>query len=119
MDPVLLAARFGTGIILIAAAIIPPRILSPLNRAWYHFEILPGRIISPIVPGIIFFGFVMPVTIIGGLFFRALLRLKPRQQGSHKINCKPPGLPGESFTSQYGGCNDRFSERILGLPART
>jgi hypothetical protein len=100
-DPILLAAISGPGVILILAAIIAPRILGPLNRAWYHFGILLGRIVSPIVLGIIFFGLITPVAMIGRLFGRDELRLKPRQQVSYWIKREPPGPPGESFTNQY------------------
>lgn len=49
---------------LAALAAIYPKALSPLNRLWFHFGNLLGKIITPIVMGIIFFLTVTPIGLI-------------------------------------------------------
>tara|TARA_Y100000591_G_scaffold304376_1_gene300981 strand:- start:336 stop:722 length:387 start_codon:yes stop_codon:yes gene_type:complete len=44
------------------------KILTPLNKLWFKFGILLGKIISPIIMGVIFFLVVTPI----GLFMRLL-----------------------------------------------
>ena len=44
--------------------LINSKILSPLNNLWFKFGILLGKIVSPIVMGVIFFAVVTPIGII-------------------------------------------------------
>ena len=52
------------------------KILTPLNKLWIRFGILLGKIVSPIVMGIIYFGVVTPIGIIMRLFGKDILNLK-------------------------------------------
>ena len=56
------------------------KILTPLNKAWMLLGLTLGRIISPIVLGLIFFILVTPVS----LFFRAIKRDELRLRKSNK-----------------------------------
>jgi len=51
-------------------------ILSPLNLLWFKFGILLGKIVSPVVMGIIFFLVVTPISIILKIFGKDVLNLK-------------------------------------------
>ena len=42
-------------IIFLALGLINSKVLTPLNKLWFKFGLLLGRIISPIVMGLIFF----------------------------------------------------------------
>ena len=55
-------------IIFLILGLINSKILTPLNKLWFKFGILLGRIISPIVMALIFFVVVTPI----GLIMRAL-----------------------------------------------
>ena len=52
------------------------KILSPLNKLWFKFGILLGKIISPLVMGIIFFFVVTPIGLIMRLMGKDVLNLK-------------------------------------------
>ena len=51
-------------------------ILTPLNLLWFKFGILLGKLISPIIMGIVFFLVVTPIGLIMRLFKKDLLKLK-------------------------------------------
>ena len=59
------------------------KLLSPLNKIWFKFGILLGRIISPIVMGIIFFIVVTPTAIILKIFRKDVLSLKKSNSNSY------------------------------------
>ena len=44
-----------------AAALLFPRSLAPLNRAWFKLGLVLNRIVSPIVTGGLFFGALVPI----------------------------------------------------------
>jgi hypothetical protein len=44
--------------------LIAPQLLSPLNRLWYGLGILLGKIVNPIVLGLIFFVLITPVSLV-------------------------------------------------------
>ena len=58
------------------------KFLQPLNNLWTEFGYLLGKIISPIVMFIVYFGTVFPIKILTVLFGKDLLSLK----FSSKIN---------------------------------
>ena len=93
--------------LLIAAAFLlagfaAPGILAPLNRLWFRFGMALGRIVSPIVMGILFFGTVMPTGLLMRLFRKDLLRLRfdPAAE-SYWIRRDPPGPSAESLKQQF------------------
>jgi hypothetical protein len=51
-------------------------ILSPLNKLWFKFGILLGKIVSPLVMGIIFFFVVTPIGLLMRLFKKDVLNFK-------------------------------------------
>jgi hypothetical protein len=78
-----------------------PKALRPLNFAWFKLGELMGKIVSPIVLGIIFYLLITPVGLVGRLFGRDELKLKRGQEQSYWIKRDPPGPSGESFKNQY------------------
>ena len=75
------------GIFLIVT-IINADALLPLNKLWMKFGILLGKIVSPIIMGIIFFGIFTPIAILMRLFRRDELRLSFKKKKTHWINRK-------------------------------
>ena len=55
--------------------LINSRLLTPLNKLWFKFGILLGKIISPVIMGIIFFLVVTPIGILMRLFKKDVLNL--------------------------------------------
>ena len=74
--------------ILLIITIINADILFPLNKLWMKFGILLGKIFSPIVMGVIFFGIFTPIAIFMRFSGRDELRLKFKKQKTHWINRK-------------------------------
>ena len=48
--------------------LINSKILSPLNKLWFKFGILLGKIVYPVIMGIIFFLVVTPISILLKIF---------------------------------------------------
>ena len=65
-------------------------ILTPLNKIWFKFGILLGKIISPIIMGIIFFFVVTPIGLLMKIFKKDLLNLKFNNKKSYWIEKKDP-----------------------------
>ena len=61
------------------------KILTPLNKAWFKFGILLGRIVSPIVMGIVFFGIVTLISLIMRVLGKNLLNLKKDNKKTYWI----------------------------------
>ena len=62
--------------VFLLTALLIPRVLAPLNRIWFRFGLLLGRIAGPVVMALIFFGAVVPTALVMKLRRKDLLRLK-------------------------------------------
>lgn len=60
---------------LIALAAIRPTLLAPLNKLWFKLGMLLGRIVSPIVLGIVYFLWITPIAFIMRLAGKKFLAL--------------------------------------------
>ena len=65
-------------IIFLLLGIINSRFLTPLNLLWFKFGMLLGRVVSPIVMGLVFFLVVTPTGLIMRILNKDLLRLKKK-----------------------------------------
>ena len=66
--------------------LINANLLLPLNKLWMKFGLLLGKVISPIILGIIFLGLFTPYGIVMRIFGRDELRLKQIKKKSYWIN---------------------------------
>ncbi len=82
-------------------AIVAPNLLTPLNKAWMKLGDLMGKVVSPLVLGIIFFVLIAPVALVTRLFGRDELRLKKTNASSYWIDRVPPGPASNSFKNQF------------------
>ena len=92
----------GTAVLFLAAALLYPAALKPLNRLWLKFGLLLHKVVNPIMMAFVFFGAVLPT----GLIMRALgkdpLRLKRQPDAnSYWIERRPPGPAPESMKDQF------------------
>ena len=62
--------------IFLILGLLDSKILYPLNKLWFKFGILLGKIVSPLVMGIIFFIVVTPIGLLMKLLKKDLLNLK-------------------------------------------
>ena len=77
-------------IIFLVLGILNSKILTPLNKLWFKLGIFLGKIISPIIMGIIFFLVVTPTGLIMRLLGKDLLNLKYNKNKSYWIEKKGP-----------------------------
>ena len=85
--------RIWSGIIsfiFLVLGLLTSRILTPLNKIWFKFGIFLGKIISPLIMGIIFFLVVTPIGLIMKLFRKDLLNLKYNKESSYWIEKTGP-----------------------------
>ena len=66
------------------------KLLTPLNILWFKFGLLLGKIVSPLVMGIIFFFVVTPIAILMRIFKKDLLKLKYNSKSSYWIEKNEP-----------------------------
>lgn len=94
--PVPLAAAF------LAAALLLPRILGPLNHLWFKLGLLLGKFVTPVVMSILFFAAVTPV----GMLMRATgkdplrLRWQPAAK-SYWVDRSAPAPAPQSLKDQF------------------
>lgn len=94
-------ASLAFSVLLLPITFFLPKILAPFNRAWFWLGQTMGKIVSPIVLGIIFFVLLTPIALIGKAFGRDVLKLKKRQVSSYWVERNPAGPAPESFINQF------------------
>ena len=72
-------------LIFIILGVTNSKILSPLNKIWFKFGLFLGKIISPIIMGLIFFCIITPTSIILRLFNKDILNLKKNNADTYWI----------------------------------
>ena len=77
-------------LLFLILGIINSKILTPLNKAWFKFGIFLGKIISPIIMGIIFFFVVTPIAFLMRILKKDLLNLKYNKNRSYWIEKTDP-----------------------------
>ena len=77
-------------IIFLVLGLINSKILTPLNKLWFKFGILLGRIVSPVIMGVIFFFVVTPIALIMRIIGKDLLNLKFNKDKSYWIEKTGP-----------------------------
>lgn len=92
----------GLGVLFMAAGLLYPEILAPLNRLWTRFGLLLHRIVSPLVMGILFFLVVTPIALLMRVFGQRPLSLGfDRRRASYWIVREPPGPPPDTMKQQF------------------
>tara|TARA_B000000609_G_C24052893_1_gene282254 strand:+ start:151 stop:549 length:399 start_codon:yes stop_codon:yes gene_type:complete len=100
-DHEILSYIFGLLVVtFLVISIYNPKVLAPLNIIWMRFGFLIGKIISPIVMGVIFFGIFTPLAIIMRLFGRDELNLRYKKNDSDWVKRKQ-GLQVTLFKNQF------------------
>lgn len=72
-------------IIFLILGILNSKILTPFNQVWFKFGILLGKLVSPVVMGVIFFAIVTPTSIIMMVLQKNLLNLKKSNKKTYWI----------------------------------
>lgn len=83
-------------------AYLSPALLNPLNRLWFAFGLLLGKVMTPIVMGLLYAVAVVPTGLVMRLRGKDLLNLKlDRTRKSYWIMREPPGPARGSMTNQF------------------
>ncbi len=77
-------------IIFLVLGFLNSNILTPLNKIWFKFGIFLGKIVSPLVMGIIFFLVVTPIGFLMRLLKKDLLNLKFNNENTYWIKKTGP-----------------------------
>ena len=76
--------------IFLILGLLNSKFLTPLNKIWFKFGILLGKIVSPLIMGAIFFLVVTPIGIILRLMGKDVLNLKYNKNKSYWIEKSNP-----------------------------
>ena len=87
-------------IIFLLVTVINAESLLPLNKLWFKFGVLLGKVISPLVMGIIFFGIFTPVAIFMRFSGRDELQIKMKKKTSYWIS-RHETIKPDSFNNQF------------------
>ena len=77
-------------IIFLILGLINSKVLTPLNKLWFKFGLLLGKVVSPLIMGIIFFLVVTPIGLIMRIIGKDLLNLKFNNKKSYWIEKTGP-----------------------------
>ena len=76
--------------------------LTPLNRAWMSLGLLLGRVVNPLVLGVIFFGIFTPVGLAMRMWGRdAMARRFEPDLKSYWLERNPPGPADDSYRNMF------------------
>ena len=76
--------------------------LTPLNRAWMSLGLLLGRVVNPLVLGVIFFGIFTPVGLVMRMWGRdAMARRFEPDLKSYWLERNPPGPADDSYRNMF------------------
>ena len=76
--------------IFLALGLSNSNLLTPLNKLWFKFGLFLGKIISPLIMGLIFFAVVTPIGILMRMLGKDLLNLKYNKKKSYWIEKTGP-----------------------------
>ena len=81
---------FVIAIIFLILGLINSKVLTPLNKLWFKFGLLLGKVVSPLIMGIIFFFVVTPTAFIMRIIGKDLLNLKFNNKKTYWIEKTGP-----------------------------
>jgi len=85
---------------LLIITFVKAEILLPFNKLWMKFGFILGKVVSPIVLGIIFFTIFMPIGILFRLIGRDYLSLKLKKKFSYWVKHET-STRSEPFKNQF------------------
>ncbi len=77
-------------IIFFILGLINSKVLTPLNKLWFKFGLFLGKIVSPLIMGIIFFFVVTPTAFIMRIIGKDLLNLRFNNKKTYWIEKTGP-----------------------------
>jgi hypothetical protein len=77
---------FVISITFLILGLFNSKILTPFNLLWFKFGIFLGRIVSPVIMGLVFYLVVTPTGLIMRMLNKDILNLKKKKTKSYWIN---------------------------------
>ena len=77
-------------LIFLALGLLNSKFLTPLNKLWFKFGLILGKVVSPVIMGIIFFLVVTPIAFTMRIIGKDLLNLKFNKNKSYWIEKAGP-----------------------------
>ena len=77
-------------LIFLVLGLLDSKILTPFNKVWFKFGILLGRVISPLIMGVIFFFVVTPIGLIMRILGKDILNLRYNTKKTYWIEKTGP-----------------------------
>ena len=77
-------------LIFLFLGLLNSKLLTPLNKIWFKFGIFLGKIVSPLIMGLIFFAVVTPIAFLMRILKKDLLNLKFSKNNSYWIEKSGP-----------------------------
>ncbi len=77
-------------LIFLILGLINSKILTPLNKIWFKFGVFLGKVISPLIMGVIFFIVVTPIGLIMRALGKDVLNLKYNKNKTYWIEKSGP-----------------------------
>jgi hypothetical protein len=92
----------GLAALFLAAALLRPSLLHPLNLVWLRFGLLLHSVVNPVVMALLFYGTVWPTGLVMRMMGKDPLRLKREPMAaSYWIARTPPGPSAETMKDQF------------------
>ncbi len=89
-------------LVFVAAALVAPQTLAPLNRLWTRLGLLMHRVVNPVVMAAMYYGVVTPTGVIVRALGNDLLKLRrDPAAASYWVVRDNPGSRGESMRQQF------------------
>lgn len=98
--PIIGLLLFISGFFLISSFFYQA-LLTPLNKAWFMLGLALGKVVSPVVLGIIFFGLITPIALIARLMGRDELKLKRPKKSTYWSEPIGSNSDADSFKNQF------------------
>ena len=88
--------------LFLAAALLRPSLLRPLNKVWTRFGLLLGCIVNPVVTAVLFFLVFTPAGLLSRLLGKDPMRLRRMPEAeTYWILRQPPGPQSETMSKQF------------------
>ena len=86
----------------LVVTLVRPSLLHAANRLWTRLGLLLGKVVSPLITGLLFYGVVTPMGLLARLVGKDLLHLRwSPQQPSYWIDRRPPGPDPKTMNHQF------------------
>ncbi len=93
---------FAVAAVFLLVALVAPSVLNPLNKLWTKLGLLMGKVMAPIIMGLLLYLVVTPVGLLVRLFGGDPLRLKfDPKADSYWLKREPPGPAPDSMSNQF------------------